>query len=74
MEMHLTPKEQEVWTALSWGHTISDTAHSLGVTEHTVRSHLKKLHAKLGVSNRVQLALKFHGLWRRNSPGHHMSP
>ena len=67
MELHLTPKEQEVWTALSWGQSISDTAHSLGVTENTVRTHLKHLHTKLGVSNRVQLALKFHGLLRRRS-------
>ena len=57
-----TKKECVVRRELSWGRTIQETAKSMGVRESTVRTHLKHLYSKLHVNNRVQLALKFHGI------------
>jgi DNA-binding NarL/FixJ family response regulator len=57
-----TKRECVVWRELSWGRTIQETAQLMGVRESTVRTHLKSLYSKLQVHNRVQLALKFHGI------------
>ena len=45
----LTPRELAVLRLLSFGHQVRKTAALLGLGEETVRSHLKKAEAKLGV-------------------------
>ncbi len=64
----LTAREFAVWTELSWGRSISETAHTLGLSNWTVKTYLKRIYNKLCVSNRVQMALKFHGLERHETP------
>lgn len=49
----LTPRELSVLRLLSVGHQIKDAAGLLGLGEETVRSHLKKAQAKLGVRHRT---------------------
>jgi DNA-binding CsgD family transcriptional regulator len=49
----LTPRELAVLRLASAGHQIRDTAALLGLGEETVRSHLKKAQARLGVNNRA---------------------
>ena len=49
----VTPRELAVLRLVSMGRQISEIARVLGLGEETVRSHLKKLQAKLGVRNRA---------------------
>ena len=49
----LTPREREVLVLLASGHTAVSAALELGVSEHTVKSHIKNLYRKLDVSSRA---------------------
>ena len=50
----LSKRERQVLEELSKGLPDKIIARSLGVTEHTVRFHLKNIFRKLGVKNRLQ--------------------
>jgi DNA-binding NarL/FixJ family response regulator len=52
----LTTREKEVLELLARGQTNREMGHALGVSEHTIRAHLRVITQKLGVSNRVQAA------------------
>jgi DNA-binding CsgD family transcriptional regulator len=52
----ITPRELAVLRLTSLGRTTNDVAKLLGIGEETVRSHLKKVQAKLGVRNRTHAA------------------
>lgn len=59
----LTPRELAVLRLLSNGKRIRDSAHLLGLGQETVRSHLKKAQAKLGVNDNahaVAQAIRLH--------------
>ena len=49
----LTPRELSVLRLMSLGHQIKGVAELLGLGEETIRTHLKKAQAKLGVRNRT---------------------
>jgi DNA-binding CsgD family transcriptional regulator len=49
----LTPRELSVLRLMSVGHQIKSAATLLNLGEETVRTHLKKAQAKLGVRNRT---------------------
>jgi DNA-binding CsgD family transcriptional regulator len=49
----LTPRELGVLRLQSIGKRIKDTAEHMGLGEETIRSHLKKSEAKLGVHDRT---------------------
>lgn len=49
----ITPRELSVLRLLSLGMPIKEAAKHLGLGEETVRSHLKKVEAKLGVHDRT---------------------
>ncbi len=53
--IHLTPREQEVLALLVESDTEATIADTLGVSAHTVRSHVKNLYAKLQVHSRAQV-------------------
>jgi len=53
----LTAREVEIIGAIADGATNRDVARQLGVTEQTVKNHLSHIYDKLGVSNRLELAL-----------------
>jgi DNA-binding NarL/FixJ family response regulator len=53
----LTPREFEVIAAIVAGYSNLDISESLSVSEHTVKHHLGHIFDKLGVSNRLELAL-----------------
>ena len=57
----LTAREQQVATLVAQGHRYRDVAQSLGISEHTVRNHLRHVFDKLLISSRVELAV----LWER---------
>lgn len=54
----LSPREQEVARAVAQGHSNKEIARQLGITERTVKAHLGTVFEKLGVRDRLQLALR----------------
>ena len=50
---HLTPRELSVLRLVSAGKQCHAAAQALGLGDETIRSHLKKAQAKLGVRNRA---------------------
>jgi DNA-binding NarL/FixJ family response regulator len=53
----LTPRELEVVAAIVGGYTNRDVAQRFSISEDTVKHHLTNIFDKLGVSNRLELAL-----------------
>ena len=53
----LTPREREVMEAIVGGRTNRDIANGFSISQQTVKHHITKIFEKLGVSNRVELAL-----------------
>jgi DNA-binding NarL/FixJ family response regulator len=51
----LTPREKEILQEVARGNTNREVAVSLGLSEHTVKNHLKNILQKLHLDNRVQL-------------------
>ena len=51
----LSPRETEVLAYLGRGHGVAFVAESLVVSESTVRTHVKNIYRKLGVSSREEL-------------------
>ncbi len=53
----LTPRELEVVSAIVLGFTNRDIARKFNISEDTVKHHLTNVFDKVGVSNRLELAL-----------------
>jgi DNA-binding NarL/FixJ family response regulator len=53
----LTPRELEVISTIVAGYTNKDIAEKFSISEQTVKHHLTNIFDKLGVSNRLELAL-----------------
>ena len=53
----LSPREREVAEEVARGGTNKEVARQLGITERTVKAHLAAAFGKLGVRDRLQLAL-----------------
>jgi len=64
----LTASEFRVLRLLGLGMTNSEMAESLYISIHTIRSHMKKIHAKCGVRDRAKLALIAHLACYREQP------
>ena len=56
----LTDREREVATAVGGGASNAQIADSLFMSEATVKAHVSRLLSKLGLSNRVQIAILVH--------------
>lgn len=56
-ENHLTPREQEVLRAVGEGKRNPEIAHALDISENTVKTHIASLMRKVGIDDRLQLAL-----------------
>ena len=66
----LTLREREVAERVAAGHSNQAIADALSITERTVRAHLSAVFEKLGVTDRLMLALKVHGVGQGSLPGH----
>ncbi|MBZ5513484.1 MAG: response regulator transcription factor [Acidobacteriia bacterium] len=53
----LTPRELEIISVIVAGYTNKDIAQKFSISEQTVKHHLTNIFDKLGVSNRLELAL-----------------
>jgi DNA-binding NarL/FixJ family response regulator len=58
----LTEREREVAHHAAVGESNIAIADALGITERTVKAHLKAVFEKLEVADRLQLALRVHGV------------
>jgi DNA-binding NarL/FixJ family response regulator len=66
----LTAREQEIALLVGAGGSNKAIAQHLGITERTVKAHLGSVFAKLGVHDRLQLALQIAG----RLPSHPVTP
>lgn len=51
---HLTPRERDLLRFLGEGMGNREIAEALGLTDHTVKFHLRSIYAKLGVRSRTE--------------------
>lgn len=58
----LTERESEVARHAANAESNADIAEALGISERTVKAHLSAIFEKLGVADRLQLALRVHGI------------
>jgi DNA-binding NarL/FixJ family response regulator len=65
-KVDLTRKEKEIVSLICNGYRNKEIAQKLDITEQTVKSHCNRIFKKVGVSDRLQLALYTHKIW----PGH----
>ena len=49
----LTPRQNDLLRLLAAGHTNTQIARRLGISEGTVRTHLENIYERLGVSSRT---------------------
>jgi DNA-binding CsgD family transcriptional regulator len=61
----LTKREREIAEQLAAGYSVGNVATAFGISPGTVRNHTKRIYRKLGVSTRVELAIRVHGLQGR---------
>ncbi len=59
----LTKKEKEVVSLICHGYRNKEIAQKLDISEQTVKSHCNRIYKKVGVTDRLQLALYTHRLW-----------
>lgn len=57
----LTPRERELATLVAGGLRNRDIATRLGISEGTAKLHLYNVYKKLGVSSRLELAIRMQG-------------
>lgn len=53
----LSPKELAIITCITQGKRNKEIAYEMGTTEQVIKNHLRKIYDKLGVSDRLELAL-----------------
>jgi DNA-binding NarL/FixJ family response regulator len=53
----LTSREREVFALMAQGHSNNEIARVLAVANSTIKSHVKEIYQKLGLKNRVEVAL-----------------
>jgi len=67
----LPSRQGQVARGLVAGQSDDEIARSLGLSWETVQTHMKRLHARLNIQNRVELvnlAWAAYYAWRRESP------
>jgi DNA-binding NarL/FixJ family response regulator len=61
--VNLARREREVVSLICQGYRNKEVAQKLGISEQTVKSHCNRIYKKLGVSDRLQLALYSYKSW-----------
>ena len=56
-QLRLSPKETAIMTCITEGKRNKEIAFQLGTTEQVIKNYLRKIYDKLGVSDRLELAL-----------------
>jgi NarL family two-component system response regulator LiaR len=50
----LSKREKEILQKVAYGATTKEVAHDLGISPHTVKTHLERIFEKLGANDRAQ--------------------
>lgn len=58
----LTPRELEILNGIAWGKSYKELAQGLGISVHTVHTHIKHVYEKLQAANRSQALQKARSL------------
>jgi two-component system nitrate/nitrite response regulator NarL len=53
-EAPLSRRESEILQKVAYGATTKEVAHDLGISPHTVKTHLERIFEKLGANDRAQ--------------------
>ena len=53
-ETPLSKRESEILQKVAYGATTKEVAHDLGISAHTVKTHLERIFEKLGANDRAQ--------------------
>ncbi len=61
--VRLAKREKEIILYISQGYRNKEIAEKLQISERTVKSHCTRIYKKLGVNDRLQLALQSHKIW-----------
>jgi DNA-binding NarL/FixJ family response regulator len=72
-ESHLTTREVEILDLLCKGTQNKLIAHRLGLSENTVKAHVRNIYKKLRVKNRTEAALRYFDS-PQNGPMRHHAP
>ena len=56
-EQRLSPKQMEIITCITQGMRNKEIAFQMGTTEQVIKNYLRKIYDKLGVTDRLELAL-----------------
>ena len=56
-EQRLSPKQMEIVTCITQGMRNKEIAFQMGTTEQVIKNYLRKIYDKLGVTDRLELAL-----------------
>jgi two-component system nitrate/nitrite response regulator NarL len=56
-QVRLSPKEMTIITCITQGMRNKEIAYKMGTTEQVIKNYLRKVYDKLGVSDRLELAL-----------------
>jgi DNA-binding NarL/FixJ family response regulator len=64
----LARREKEIVFHICQGYRNKEIAQKLSISEQTVKSHCNRIYKKLGVSDRLQLALYSYKIWPDNAP------
>lgn len=62
-KVSLTMKEEEIASLICQGYRNKEIAQKLDISEQTVKSHCNRIYKKIGVSDRLQLALYCYKIW-----------
>lgn len=62
-KMSLTKREKEIVSLICHGYRNKEIAQKLDISEQTVKSHCNRIFKKVGVSDRLQLALYTRKVW-----------
>ena len=62
-EVKLTEAEKEIVSLICQGFRNKEIAQKLNISEQTVKSHCNRIYKKVGVSDRLQLAIYVYKLW-----------
>jgi len=57
----LTPREEQIVKLVQRAQGVATIAHTLGLSQHTVKDHLKSVYQKLQVHSARELLVKLHG-------------
>ena len=54
LQTPLSKREREILQKVAYGATTKEVAHDLGISPHTVKTHLERIFEKLGANDRAQ--------------------